>query len=174
MRGIDDRNERKGIEHGYQACKSVLRSGMVASAAAADLVLPPAPRLGARRSRPAAHADRAQGPAAATDSARSYRPRRCTDTYIVAASWGQRLDWFRNIQKQPHVLADVGDRRFEAIAARLPEAKAQKILHNYACQYPSAFRNLVGTMIEWQRIGLDDYQMLAHAIRLIVLRPLHR
>jgi hypothetical protein len=72
------------------------------------------------------------------------------------------------------VLVDVGDRRFEAIAGRLSEVEAKHALHSYACQYPSAFRNLAGAMTERQLLGMsDDYRTLAHAIRLIALRPLH-
>lgn len=97
------------------------------------------------------------------------------DTYIVAADWGKRLDWFRTIQKQPHVLVDVADRRFEAIAARLSEAEAKHALRDYACRCPSAFRNLAGAITKRQLRGLSgDYRALAHAIRLIALRPLHR
>jgi deazaflavin-dependent oxidoreductase (nitroreductase family) len=97
------------------------------------------------------------------------------DTYIVSANWGKRLDWFRTIQKQPHVLVDVGDRRFEAIAARLSEAEAKRALRDYACRCPPAFRNLVGAMTERQLLGLsNDYRTLAHAIRMIALRPLHK
>jgi deazaflavin-dependent oxidoreductase (nitroreductase family) len=97
------------------------------------------------------------------------------DTYIVAAGWGKRLDWFRTIQKQPHVLVDVGDRRFEAIAARLSEAEAKHALRDYACRCPSAFRSLAGAMTERQLLGLsNDYRALAHALRMIALRPLHK
>jgi deazaflavin-dependent oxidoreductase (nitroreductase family) len=96
-------------------------------------------------------------------------------TYIVAADWGKRLDWFRSIQKQPHVLVDVGDRRFEAIAARLSEAEAKRALRDYACRYPPAFRSLAAAMTERQLLGLsNDYRTLAHAIRLIALRPLYK
>jgi deazaflavin-dependent oxidoreductase (nitroreductase family) len=94
-------------------------------------------------------------------------------TYIVAAGWGKQLDWFRTIQKQPHVLVDVGARRFEAIAARLSEAEAKRALRVYACRCPSAFRDLAGAMAERRLRGLsDDYRGLAHALRLIALRPL--
>jgi deazaflavin-dependent oxidoreductase (nitroreductase family) len=97
------------------------------------------------------------------------------DIYIAAAGWGKRADWFRTIQKQPHVLVEVGHRRFEAIAARLSESEAKRVLRDYACRCPSAFHYLAGTMALQQLPGLyDDYQTLAHAIRLIALRPLHR
>jgi deazaflavin-dependent oxidoreductase (nitroreductase family) len=96
-----------------------------------------------------------------------------TDTYIAAAGWGKRADWFRSIQIRPHVLVDVEDRRFEAIAARLSEAEAKRALRVYACRCPSAFRDLAGAMAERQLLGLsDDYRALAHALRLIALRPL--
>jgi deazaflavin-dependent oxidoreductase (nitroreductase family) len=96
------------------------------------------------------------------------------DTYIIASGLDKRLDWFRNVQEQPHVLVDVGDRCFEAIAARLSEAEAKHALQRYACRYPFVLRNLANASIGRHRIGMcDDYSALAHALRMIALRPVH-
>ena len=96
------------------------------------------------------------------------------DTYIIAAGPDKPLDWFRTIQEQPYVLVDVGDRCFEAIATRLSEAEAKHALQRYACRYPFVLRTLANARTGQHRIGMcDDYSALAHAIRMIALRPVH-
>jgi deazaflavin-dependent oxidoreductase (nitroreductase family) len=42
-----------------------------------------------------------------------------THTYFIASGWGEKSDWFRNIQKTPTVAVNVGLRQFGAIAIRL-------------------------------------------------------
>jgi deazaflavin-dependent oxidoreductase (nitroreductase family) len=77
------------------------------------------------------------------------------NTYI-AAGWGKRSEWFRTIQKKPHVLVDVEDHRFEAIAVRLSEAEAKSALRDYACQCPFALHSLISILTERQLHGLSD------------------
>lgn len=96
------------------------------------------------------------------------------DSYIVAAGWGKRSEWFRTIQRKPRVLVHVGSQRFEAIATRLSESDVRRALRDYACRYPSAFRTLAGTMAQRQSLSMsDDFRSLAHTIQMIALRPLH-
>ena len=92
--------------------------------------------------------------------------------YSVAAGWGERSDWFRNIQKNPQVVVDVGRRRFEATAERMSEVEAELAFRDYARRHPWAFRNL-GRVMTGQRLAgrEDDYRKLARSIPLITLRP---
>jgi deazaflavin-dependent oxidoreductase (nitroreductase family) len=39
-----------------------------------------------------------------------------TDSYIVTSGWGEKSDWFRNIQKTPEVMINVGRRQLDVNA----------------------------------------------------------
>jgi deazaflavin-dependent oxidoreductase (nitroreductase family) len=64
------------------------------------------------------------------------------DTYLIASGWGERADWLRNIEQNPHVLVHTGARRVEATASRLPIEAAADEFCEYARRHPLAARNL--------------------------------
>jgi deazaflavin-dependent oxidoreductase (nitroreductase family) len=39
-----------------------------------------------------------------------------TGVYIIASGWGEKADWFQNIQKEPEILLDTGRRKTTATA----------------------------------------------------------
>ncbi len=94
-----------------------------------------------------------------------------TNTWIVAAAWGAKADWFRNIQKTPHVVVDVGRKHFDAASTRLTENEAEVILLDYARQHPVAFRELARLMLgrSFRNMG-EDCHTLAHSVPLVALR----
>jgi len=95
-----------------------------------------------------------------------------TDTYIIASGWGEKADWLRNIQKNPHVLVDSRWRRFEATAEWLSHERAEAVTREYARRHPAAFRALAGRLIGQPLTGTDaDYRALAQAVPFVVLRP---
>jgi deazaflavin-dependent oxidoreductase (nitroreductase family) len=95
-----------------------------------------------------------------------------TGTYVIASGWGERADWLRNIQKNPHVLVDARGRRFEATAERLPLEVAIDEARDYARRHPSALRALAGRMIGRPLTGTDaDNRALAEAVPFVILRP---
>ena len=52
------------------------------------------------------------------------------DRYRIAAGWGGHTDWYRNLSKDPHVIVQVGRRKFDAIAERAcDEEVAQYMMH---------------------------------------------
>lgn len=95
-----------------------------------------------------------------------------TDTYFIASGWGERSDWLRNIQQNPHVLVHSGGRRLEAVAERLPVDAAAEVLHSYARHHSLAFRNLAKLMIG---VALDgsaaSCRRLAIRVPLVAVRP---
>lgn len=95
-----------------------------------------------------------------------------TNTYVVASGWGEKSDWFRNIQKAPDVNVHVRTRQFEARAIRLPEDEATQALCDYAQRHPFAFREL-GKLMMGQRLSdsEEDCRRLAQSVPLIVLQP---
>jgi deazaflavin-dependent oxidoreductase (nitroreductase family) len=95
-----------------------------------------------------------------------------TDTYFIAAGFGPRSDWFRNLQQTPDVTIQVGRRKLAVTAGFLtPEESGQKMV-DYARKYPFAARNLIrflghrvdGTEASYRALGRD-------VIPFVALRP---
>ena len=94
------------------------------------------------------------------------------DTYVVASAWGEKSDWFLNIQKTPEVNVHVRIRQFEARAIRLPEDEATQALRDYAQHHPFAFREL-GKLMMGQSLSdsEEDCRRLAQSVPLVALQP---
>jgi deazaflavin-dependent oxidoreductase (nitroreductase family) len=61
---------------------------------------------------------------------------KATGTYIIASGWGEKSDLFRNVQKTPQVVVNMGWRRFEVTAVRLSADVAERDLLDYARKHP--------------------------------------
>jgi deazaflavin-dependent oxidoreductase (nitroreductase family) len=95
-----------------------------------------------------------------------------TDTYFIASGWGERSDWFQNIQKTPQVLVHAGRRQFEAMATRLSIEQATQELVDYARRHATSFRNLSKMMIGRQLEASEaDCRLLAQSVPLVALVP---
>ena len=96
---------------------------------------------------------------------------RTADTYVVASGWGERADWLRNIERDPHVTLTIGTRRAVAMATRAGLAEATAILMAYARRHPLAFR-VVGRFIAKRRVraAAADCRLLARLVPLVALR----
>jgi deazaflavin-dependent oxidoreductase (nitroreductase family) len=92
------------------------------------------------------------------------------DTYLIASGWGERADWLRNIEQNPHVLVHTGARRVEATASRLAIDAAADEFCEYARRHPLAARNLSKLMTG---VALDrttvSCQRLAERVPLVAL-----
>lgn len=92
--------------------------------------------------------------------------------YIIASGWGERSDWFRNIQQRPHVLVQCGARRWEARSERLAPGAAANELADYAQRHPRALRTLARAMLgEEIAPGAEGCRKLAEHVPLVALRP---
>lgn len=69
-----------------------------------------------------------------------YDPHR--GTYVVAAAWGRRSDWFLNILAEPDVHVTVGAHRFPATARQLSSEEAAGHLQTYSVRHPFAFKQI--------------------------------
>jgi deazaflavin-dependent oxidoreductase (nitroreductase family) len=97
---------------------------------------------------------------------------RATDSYIVASGWGEKADWFRNLQKTPKVVIDVGRRRLKVKAERLSIDQAEQWLVNYAQQHPRTFHELARFMTGENLSGTpQDCRRVAEAVPVIAFRP---
>jgi deazaflavin-dependent oxidoreductase (nitroreductase family) len=97
---------------------------------------------------------------------------KATGVYTIASGWGEKSDWFRNIQKTPQVTVNVGSRQFAATAGRLSKEDAERALLDYARQHPMAFRELAGLMADHHSGNVEaDCRLLAQSIPLVALQP---
>lgn len=71
-------------------------------------------------------------------------------TYVAAAAWGRRSDWYLNILAEPEVHVTVGAHRFQATARQLSNQEAVGHLRTYSVRHPFAFRQ-IGSWLVGQR-----------------------
>lgn len=94
-----------------------------------------------------------------------------TDTYIVASGFGEKSDWFKNIQHNPQVEIEVGRRHLQVTAERLTPEEAEQELLDYAGRHPRALRTLAGYFgYDYSGTG-DDIHALAQELPMIAFRP---
>jgi deazaflavin-dependent oxidoreductase (nitroreductase family) len=95
-----------------------------------------------------------------------------TDSYVVASGWGEKSDWFQNIEQTPAVLIDVGMRRLNVTAERLQVDQAAQWLLTYARKHPRMFRELASLITGENFTGtLEECRTLAEAVPLVAFRP---
>lgn len=87
--------------------------------------------------------------------------------WYVAAAWGGRSDWYRNLTQNPHARITVGGKRYAVTAATVDIEDAVRIHREYVQEHPLAAR-LVGRML-----GIDltrsDPKVLAERIPVVAL-----
>ena len=66
-----------------------------------------------------------------------------TDTYVVAAGFGKRSNWYRNILASTNVTIEVGTQRRRARARRLDPEEAFQEFSGYVLRHPIAARVVV-------------------------------
>lgn len=58
------------------------------------------------------------------------------DRYRIAAGWGGRTDWYRNMLKDPCVHVQVGRRKFETVAERASDEEVAKFMKHVSDRHP--------------------------------------
>lgn len=66
-----------------------------------------------------------------------------TDTYYIEAAYGERADWYKNIQSNPIFEAQVGRRKFKACAGTLSNEGAGDLLVQFYRQKPAYTRSVM-------------------------------
>jgi deazaflavin-dependent oxidoreductase (nitroreductase family) len=97
-----------------------------------------------------------------------------SDRYVVAAAWGARSGWLRDLRAAGgHAGLQVGRRRFPAIARELSPDESASALTEYARRHRLAFRLFVGPLLLGQRPGPtpEAVERLAREVPLVELRP---
>lgn len=91
--------------------------------------------------------------------------------YFVASGFGEKSDWFRNLQNNPEVIIQVRGQQMHVHARRLPQDEAEAEFLDYAHRHPTAIKNLVG-MLGYQIDGSEDsLRGLAKVMPVVAFEP---
>lgn len=58
------------------------------------------------------------------------------DRYRIAAGWGGKTDWYRNLRANPRVTVQVGRRKFSAVAELASDEEVGKYMMNVSQRHP--------------------------------------
>jgi deazaflavin-dependent oxidoreductase (nitroreductase family) len=87
---------------------------------------------------------------------------KANDRYRVAAGWGGKTDWYRNLRKNPHVLVQVGRRKFNAVA----EPASDEEVAGYMIMVSSRHPRMDRVWNRWSDQPLDGtFESYVHAAR---------
>ena len=76
----------------------------------------------------------------------------------VVSGFGEKSQWFKNINHTPEVHIQIGRKHFPATAERLPEEEAIAVFKEYHDRHPNAIKNL-SKMVGYE-IGESDEEIL--------------
>lgn len=94
-----------------------------------------------------------------------------SETFYVAAGWGERSDWVKNIRVTPKVEVQVGNRQMDMVAEQLTPEEGEEVILDYTQRHPSAMKNLAGFM-GFQLDGSEgDYRALGRQLLMFSLKP---
>jgi deazaflavin-dependent oxidoreductase (nitroreductase family) len=94
-----------------------------------------------------------------------------TGTYFVVSGWGEKSDWYQNVQKNPSVTVHVGRRVFPARAAFIPLTKAIDIMETYTREHPIAFKELSSLFLGKElKPGIDAARQVAEKMPMVAFQ----
>ncbi|MBW2241794.1 MAG: nitroreductase family deazaflavin-dependent oxidoreductase [Deltaproteobacteria bacterium] len=95
-----------------------------------------------------------------------------TDSCVIASGFGEQADWFRNLMETPDARIELGWKKIDIRAERLPLDEAEREMVNYGQRNPRAAK-LVAKLMGYEHDGSDeDLRALAEILPLIRLQPL--
>ena len=94
------------------------------------------------------------------------------ETYYVAAAWGEKSDWVKNIQANPHVRVQVGREKMDMITEQLTPDNGEAVILDYAQRHPTAMKNLASYMGYRLDSSEADFRELGRLLLLFALKPL--
>jgi len=94
-----------------------------------------------------------------------------SEIYNIAAAWGEKSDWVKNIRANPNVEVQVSRRNFHMLAEQLTPEQGELTLLDYAQRHPAAMKNLAGFM-GYKLDGSEaDFRELGRILLLFSLTP---
>jgi deazaflavin-dependent oxidoreductase (nitroreductase family) len=98
-----------------------------------------------------------------------------TNSYYVAAAFGERTDWYCNLLARPRTQIEVGRQRWQAVAERLPPYEAERVFAAYARRHKPAFHFLfLGRLFGLRRGSAGEFARRFPLIRLRTTEPIAR
>lgn len=94
-----------------------------------------------------------------------------SETFYIAAAWGERSDWVKNIRANPQVQIQVGRQKMDAIAIQLTQDESETVILDYALRHPTAMKSLAGYMGYKLDGSEDDYRELGRLLLMFALKP---
>ena len=93
---------------------------------------------------------------------------RATDTYFIEVGFGQRSDWYRNMQATPRFEAQVGRRKFHATAEELPSDRTADVMVDFVRRRPVYAKSVMKTVGITFTTEAELRQMASHWLLLAV------
>lgn len=94
-----------------------------------------------------------------------------TDTYYIAAAWGDKSDWVKNIQANPKVHVKVGKRNLDRVASHLSSEESEAVILDYSQKHTSTMMNLARFMGYKLDGSEEDFRELGRMLMLFALKP---
>jgi len=92
-------------------------------------------------------------------------------TYYVASGFGEKSDWFRNLQNNPKATIQVGRQHMHVHARLLNQEEAEEEFLDYSSRHPTAIKNLAG-MLGYQLDGSEaSLRALAKVMPVVAFQP---
>lgn len=70
------------------------------------------------------------------------------DAVFVAAAWGSKAQWLKNVEADPRVAFHLGSKRYETLAEFVPKGEALSVMNEYALAHPGALDRLAAFMLD--------------------------
>jgi deazaflavin-dependent oxidoreductase (nitroreductase family) len=93
-----------------------------------------------------------------------------SDTYYIEAAYGDRADWYKNIQANPVFEARVGRRKFKATAMPLSNDGAGEMMVKFFRKKPAYTRSVMA-MVGMKFKGEDELRVLGSKLTLLAVTP---
>jgi deazaflavin-dependent oxidoreductase (nitroreductase family) len=93
-----------------------------------------------------------------------------TDTYYIEVAYGNKSDWYRNIQANPIFEAKVGRCKFRACATELSSEITGEMLVKFYREKPAYTRSVM-MMVGMKFNGEDELREIAKRLKLLAIHP---
>ena len=93
------------------------------------------------------------------------------DGYVLAAGFGPKSDWYRNLRAQPNATVQVGRRRLSVTAEFLDAETGADFMAHYAAEHPKLGMRIARGMGFDVDGSASDFRAAGREIRFVRLRP---
>jgi deazaflavin-dependent oxidoreductase (nitroreductase family) len=93
-----------------------------------------------------------------------------SDTYFIEAAYGDRADWYKNMQANPVFEARVGRRKFKATATPLSNEGAGELMVKFFRRKPAYTRSVMA-MVGMKFESEEELRVLGSKLTLLAVKP---